>query len=237
MGGSAGLGIIPKKQSFFSASLSSNIEIITNIANITNIAKVTFIINTKGAQLVDIFSQIQIVLWLHFLSTASFHLWVCPNLQCFDLLNFLFTNRPSPSSYKQNHKKQEQEKRSMQYFLLWTKCANIRKALLRSSSRTWTKMAMGLWLKRSTLSKTSNCFLSCLNKQCLWCRNWLISDLIFRSSRRFVRIWRMNRCHEISFKVAKMITCQKVWSISSGEVEKPVKYVSTPVTTNGFPAL
>ena len=34
-----------------------------------------------------------------------------------------------------------------------------------------------------------------------------------------------------------MITCQKVGSISSGEVEKPVKYVSTPVTTNGFPAL
>ena len=158
-------------------TIISNIEKISNIEIITNIAKVTFIINTKGPQFLgifcvfgltleslfynlSIFSEIQIVLWLHFPSRASFHLWVCPNLQCFDLLNFLFTNRPSPSSYKQNHKEQEQEKRSMQYFLLWTKCANIRKALLRNSSRTWTKMAMGLWLKRYTLSKTSNCFLS-----------------------------------------------------------------------------
>ena len=152
---------------YFKHRKNSNIEIITNIA------KVTFIINTKGPQFVGIFCvfcltleslflqpSIFSVLWLHFPSTAFFHLWVCPNLQCFDLLNFLFTNRPSPSSYKQNHKKQEQEKRSMQYFLLWTKCANIRKALLRNSSRTWTKMAMGLWLKRYTLSKTSNCFLS-----------------------------------------------------------------------------
>ena len=70
------------------------ITIISNIEIITNIAKVTFIINTKGPQFLgifcvfgltleslfynlSIFSEIQIVLWSHFPSTASFHLWVC----------------------------------------------------------------------------------------------------------------------------------------------------------------